>query len=78
MSGRWVPLYLAPIPRLNPGVYWLGIQSGATHGVARFAWDSTPGARRYNVDPFADGASDPFGSAFADDQQMSIAALGPY
>jgi hypothetical protein len=78
MSGRWVPLYLAPIPRLEPGVYWLGIQSGATHGVARFAWGSKPSSRWYNIDAFADSASDPYGSAFTDDQQLSIAALGSY
>jgi hypothetical protein len=78
MSGRWVPLYLAPPAQLNPGVYWIGIQSGATNGVARFAWNSKPNGRRFNVDTFADGASDPFGSALADDQQLSIFAAGSY
>jgi hypothetical protein len=78
MTPRWVPLWLAPVPRLDPGVYWIGLQSGADHGLARYAWSSSPGARRYNVDVFADGASDPFGPGFSDDQQMSLLAAGSY
>ncbi|HEU0022999.1 MAG TPA: hypothetical protein VFQ12_00110, partial [Thermoleophilaceae bacterium] len=76
--ARWVPFWLAPIPRPEPGVYWLGLQSGGDDGVARYAWDSSPNARRYNIDLFADGASDPFGSTFTDDQQMSLFAFGDY
>jgi hypothetical protein len=78
MSARWVPLYLAPPAQLNPGVYWIGIQSGATNGVARFAWNSKPNSRRFNADAFADGSSDPFGSALVDDQQLSVLATGSY
>jgi hypothetical protein len=78
MSARWVPLYLAPPAQLGPGVYWIGLQSSTTNGVARFAWNSKPNARRFNVDSFANGASDPFGSALADDQQLSIFAAGSY
>ena len=78
MSPRWVPLYLAPPTRLQPGVYWLGLQSGATNGVAQFAWSSKANSRRFNVDGYADGPSDPFGSAALDDQQMSIFAAGSY
>jgi hypothetical protein len=78
MSGRWVPLYLAPPAQLNPGVYWIGIQSGATNGVARFAWNSKPNSRRFNIDVFSDGASNPFGTSSADDQQLSTFAAGSY
>ena len=78
MSSRWVPLYLAPPTKLNPGVYWLGLQSDATNRVSRFAWSSKPGSRRSNIDGFADGPSDPFGTAALDDQQMSIFAAGSY
>ncbi len=46
--------------------------------IARFAWNSKPNARRFNVDAFADGSSEPFGSALADDQQLSIFAAGSY
>ena len=78
MSARWVPFWLAPPAQLQPGVYWLGLQTGGAHGVARYAWDSVPSARRYNIDTFADGASDPFGTSFSDDQQISIFAFGSY
>jgi hypothetical protein len=78
MSPRWVPFYLAPPAALKPGVYWIGLQSAATHQVARYAWDSVPNSRRYNVDVDSDGPSDPFGPALSDDQQMSIFAFGTY
>jgi hypothetical protein len=78
MSARWVEFYLAPPVQLQPGVYWLGLHSGATHGVARFAWDSKPGSRRYNIDLESDGPADPFGPAPVDDQQMAIFATGNY
>jgi hypothetical protein len=78
MSSRWVPLYLAPPTRLQPGVYWIGLQSDTTNGVARFAWSSKANSRRFNVDGYADGPSDPFGTAALDDQQMSIFAAGSY
>jgi parallel beta-helix repeat protein len=75
---RWVDFYLPFPPRLQPGVYWLGIHSGATHGVGRFAWDPVPNTRRFNIDSYADGPSNPFGSAALDNQQMSIFASGSY
>ena len=78
MSPRWVELYLAPPVQLQPGVYWLGLHSGATNGVARFAWDSKPGSRRFNIDLESDGPADPFGPAPVDDQQMAIFATGNY
>ena len=77
-AAHWQPLWLAPIPRLGAGVYWLGIQSGPNNGVARFAWNSKPNSRHYNIDLFADGASDPFGISFRDNQEMSIFAAGNY
>jgi hypothetical protein len=39
---------------------------------------SKANSRRYNVDGYADGASDPFGTAALDDEQMSIFAAGSY
>jgi hypothetical protein len=78
MSGRWLELYLAPAIRLNPGVYWLGLHSGATNRVARFAWDPKDNSRHFNVDYYPDGPSNPFGSAALDNQQMSIFASGSY
>jgi hypothetical protein len=78
MSPRWVQFYLAPPAQLQPGVYWLGLHSGHTHGVARYAWDPQPNARRFNVDLESDGPSNPFGSSLADDQQISIFGFGSY
>jgi hypothetical protein len=78
LSGRWLELYLAPAIRLNPGVYWLGLHSGSTNGVARFAWDPRDNSRRFNVDYYPDGPSNPFGSAPLDNQQMSIFASGSF
>jgi hypothetical protein len=43
--GRWVNFYLPFRLRLDPGVYWLGLQSGQTGGVARFAWTLSPTSR---------------------------------
>jgi hypothetical protein len=78
MSGRWLELYLAPPIRLNAGVYWLGLHSGTTGGVARLAWDPRDNSRRFNVDYFPDGPGNPFGSAPLDNQQLSIFASGSY
>jgi hypothetical protein len=78
MSARWVQFYLAPPVQLQPGVYWIGLQSAGQHGVARYAWDSVPNSRRYNVDADADGPSNPFGASFSDDQQLSIFATGSF
>jgi hypothetical protein len=50
VSARWLVLYLAPPVRLGSGVYWLGLQSGANNGVARFAWDARDNSRSFNVD----------------------------
>ena len=76
--GHWQPFYLAPPANIGPGVYWLGLQSGGTNGVARFAWSAKPGSRRFNIDSFADGPSDPFGASTADEQQLSIYAGGSF
>ncbi len=78
LGPGWVNFYFPFPPRLDPGVYWLGIHSGATNGVARFAWQSKPGFRRYNIDAFGDGSSYPFGPAFLADEEMSIYASGSY
>jgi hypothetical protein len=76
--GRWVNFYLPYPPHLSSGVYWLGLQTGQTGGVARFAWDSVPSSRWFNIDNYADGAGSPFGASPVDNQQMSIYASGNY
>ncbi len=78
MSGRWVSFWLAPVPNLNPGVYWIGIQSGGDSQVARFGWRSRANGRRFNSDAFADGPGDPFGGTGVDDKQLAVFATGDY
>jgi hypothetical protein len=74
----WVDFYMPFPPRLQPGVYWLGLHSGATGGVARFAWDPVPSSRRFNIDNYDNGPGNPFGSAPVDEKQLSIYASGSY
>jgi hypothetical protein len=79
-AGRapgWVDLVLTAPITLGPGNYWLGLHSSPTHAVARYAWGTRAGARRYNLDAYADGPSDPFGGGrFSDSQEISIFAFG--
>ena len=72
----WVTLYLPYTVSLSPGYYWLGIQTGLNHNVARYSWVSRAGSRRYNLDAFADGPASPFGPPITDDQSIAIHALG--
>jgi hypothetical protein len=77
--GRWFDLSFSSPITLNPGYYWLGLHSGPNHGVARYAWDpGDSGSRRYNIDGFVNGASDPFlvGPTFSDSQRISTHARG--
>ncbi len=72
----WVTLYLPYTVSLSPGYYWLGIQTGLNHNVARYSWVSRAGSRRYNLDAFADGPASPFGPPITDDQSIAIHAPG--
>jgi len=64
--------------RLTSGYYWLGLHSGGSTAVARYAATSVAKALRFNTtaDAFADGASSPFGSTSSDDKLMSMSAIG--
>ncbi len=63
---------------LTSGTYWVGLHSGGTTAVARYAATTASGALRFNnaADAFADGSASPFGAVAADDKRMSIAAIG--
>ena len=62
---------------LDPGYYWLGLHSGATHAIARFGWNFGTRIRVYNIDRFSDGPSNPFGgNTFQDDQVITMYAVG--
>jgi subtilisin family serine protease len=75
-ASGWVPLRFATPVRLAPGSYWLGLQAGGTRAVARFAATAATGGLRRNADPFADGASSPFGSATTEALRIPINAVG--
>jgi len=64
--------------QLAAGSYWLGLHSGGTTAVARYAASTVSNALRFNTksDAYSDGASSTFGSADLDNKQMSIAAMG--
>ena len=72
----WAKLYLPYRIDLQPGYYWLGIQSGLNHNVTRYSWAPQASGRRYNLDAFADGAASPFGPPITDNQSIAIHALG--
>jgi hypothetical protein len=79
-AGRapgWVDLTFTTPFSLGPGNYWLGLHSGNDHAVARYAWGTRANARRYNIDTYSDGPSNPFGGGrFADSQEIAIFAYG--
>jgi len=70
----WYDLPLTTPLALGPGRYWIGLISGNTARVAAFRWSSVAGSRAYDVNSYASGPSDPFGSATTDAEQMSIYA----
>jgi len=76
-ARAWVTLSFASAVRLASGNYWLGLHSGGTTGVARYAVTG-PNALRFNnaADAFSDGSSNPFGAVITASKQMSITAIG--
>jgi hypothetical protein len=75
--GQITLSFSSPV-RLASGNYWLGLHSGGTTRVARYAATTVSAALRFNngADSFSDGSSNPFGATSADNKQMSIAAIG--
>ena len=58
---------------LDPGTYWVMIHTGGNPGVIRYYYDG-PANWYGNSDPFADGASDTFGTGAAGEGTISIRA----
>jgi hypothetical protein len=79
-SGRaagWVTFTLPSSLTLNANSsYWIGLHTGTTASVARFAGASVTSALRYNNDTYSDGATSSFGTANTDATRMSIYATG--
>jgi Hypothetical glycosyl hydrolase family 15/IPT/TIG domain len=70
----WYALPFAAPVTLGAGNYWIGVISGASNHVAGFRYDALSGSRFYNTNSYGLGASNPFGAAAADSEQMSLYA----
>ena len=76
-AAGWVDLAIPSLVTVGAnGTYWLGLHSGTTSKVARWAGTAKTGALRFNTDAYADGAAGSFGAASTDDKEMSIQAIG--
>jgi len=73
-AAGWYDLVFSSPVKLTAGNYWIGVMTGATAGVAGFRYDSVSGARDYNANTYASGATNPFGSFSTDSEQMSLYA----
>jgi hypothetical protein len=77
-AAGWVKLAFAVPVRLAAGTYWIGLHTGGTTPVLRFAARPAAGALRYNADAYADGAAATFGTASSDDKSLSLYAVGAW
>jgi subtilisin family serine protease len=73
-AARWYDLVLPSPLRLAAGRYWIGVITGGTSYVAGFRWSSVAGSRVYNGNTYTAGATNPFGPASTDSEQMSLFA----
>jgi Subtilase family len=70
----WYDLAFTAPPTLAAGGYWIGVLAGTTSKVASYRYDSVARAGAFNSNPFAAGASNPFGRARTNSVQLSIFA----
>jgi hypothetical protein len=77
-AAGWVKLSFAAPVRLAAGTYWIGLHTGGTTPVLRFAARPVTGALRYNSDAYADGAAGAFGTASPDAKSLSLYAVGAW
>jgi hypothetical protein len=73
-AAGWYDLVFSSPIKLTAGNYWIGVMTGATAGVSGFRYDSVSGARDYNANTYASGATNPFGSFTTDSEQTSLYA----
>ncbi|MGN6169803.1 MAG: S8 family serine peptidase [Solirubrobacteraceae bacterium] len=73
-SKGWYNLPFSSAVALPAGRYWIGVITGGTGNVARYRYSTVTASRDYNVNSFASGPSNPFGSPSTDSQQMSLYA----
>ena len=75
-SAKIITLYFPSPIHVPDGAYWLGLHSGGTTAVARYAATISTSALRYNPDDYSDGPSSLFDTASADDKAMSLVVIG--
>jgi hypothetical protein len=73
-AAGWYDLKFASLVKVGAGNYWIGVITGATGGVAGFRYDRVSASRDYNVNTYASGPSNPFGSVTTDTRQTSLYA----
>ncbi len=73
-GSGWFELPLASPVALSPGTYWLGFITGTTTEGLGYRYDTVANSRAYNTNPFANGPTNPFGTATKDSEQASIYA----
>jgi hypothetical protein len=73
-AAGWYDLSFPTPVKLSPGSYWIGTLDGPASKVAGVRFDSVAGSRTYNVNAYVSGASNPFGTATKDGEQMSLYA----
>lgn len=73
-AAGWYDMQFPSSIALSPGTYWIGVISGNATHVAGFRWNSVSQIRALNSNPYANGPSNPFGTATLDSEQMSIYA----
>jgi serine protease len=77
-AAGWVKLAFPTPVRVAAGTYWIGLHTGGTAPVLRFASRPVAGALRYNADAYADGAAATFGAASSDGKSLSLYAVGAW
>lgn len=76
-AAGWVTFaFPTPVRVGSGGTYWLGLHSGTTSQVARWAGMAKTDALRFNSDSYLDGATRTFGAANKAPKEMSIQAIG--
>jgi Hypothetical glycosyl hydrolase family 15 len=73
-TAGWYDLTFTTAIKLSAGNYWIGVLSGTTSNVSGIRWDSVTNSRDKNTNEYTSGASNPFGTAEVDSEQMSLYA----
>jgi hypothetical protein len=72
----WATLTFPAPVRLTAGAYWVGLHSGGSTVVARYAGGTVAGSLRFNADTYSDGSASPFGAASSDNVEGAFQVIG--